>query len=122
MCHGEYRTWSATNTTYTTAKRSNDYSYYFAGDGSDYLFTFNADDLSFRIEVVEQQPVGLIGDVNEDGILNIQDVTMLIDHLLGSEASPFNTNNADINQDSIINISDVTLLIDLLLQGWYLDQ
>ena len=121
--NGNYRygptatTTITTGTTYTTAKRSNDFSYHFIGDGRDYLFTFNADDFTFSLEVVEQQPTLLLGDVNENGEVNIQDVTLLIDYLLGSESIPFNTNNADINQDATIDITDVTLLIDLLLQG-----
>ena len=59
-----------------------------------------------------------LGDVNKDGNVNISDVTMLIDYLLGSVAEDgFDANAADVNQDSSINISDVTSLIDMLLNG-----
>ena len=104
-----------TGTQYATAKRDNNASYYFTGDGSDYLFTFDADNLTFSIEVIEQQPLVNLGDVNNDGQLSITDVTMLIDYLLGSMPALFNAVNADVNQDSIIGIGDVTDLIDLLL-------
>ena len=104
-----------TGSQYTTAKRDNNASYYFTGDGSDYLFTFDADNLTFSIEVIEQQPLVNPGDVNGDGQLTIADVTMLIDYLLGSEPASFNVVNADVNHDSGITIADVTRLIDMLL-------
>ena len=56
-----------------------------------------------------------LGDVNEDGDVNIADVTALIDYLLGNNASTFSTEAADVHSDGDINISDVTSLIDLLL-------
>ena len=104
-----------TGSQYTTAKRDNNASYYFTGDGSDYLFTFDADNLTFSIEVIEQQPLVNPGDVNGDGQLSIADVTMLIDYLLGSVPASFNDVNADVNNDSGITIADVTMLIDMLL-------
>lgn len=55
-----------------------------------------------------------VGDVNEDGSVNISDVTSLIDILLTS--SPAST-CADVNRDGNVNISDVTALIDMLLTG-----
>lgn len=104
-----------TGTQYTTAKRNNNYSYYFVGDGSDYQITFNADNLTFFIEVIESQPLVNLGDVNNDGQVSISDVTALIDYLLGNVSSSFNILTADVNQDYNISISDVTALIDLLL-------
>ena len=59
----------------------------------------------------------LRGDVNDDGTVNIADVTALIDYLLGGDASLINIDNADCNDDSGVNIADVTALIDYLLGG-----
>ncbi len=56
-----------------------------------------------------------LGDVNEDGDVNIVDVTTLIDYLLGAAPSPFSTSAADVDSDGDINVSDVTALIDLIL-------
>ncbi len=100
---------------YTTAKRDNNASYYFAGDGSDYLFTFDADNLTFSVEVIEQQPLVNQGDVNNDGQVTISDVTVLIDYLLGDVPNSFSFVNADMNHDNSISIGDVTALIDMLL-------
>ena len=55
-----------------------------------------------------------LGDVNHDGAVNIADVTLLIDHLLGSATNIY-LDCADVHSDGAINIADVTALIDLLL-------
>ena len=62
----------------------------------------------------------LRGDVNNDGYVNISDVTSLINHLLGGQ-DIINEVNADTNNDGKINISDVTRLINYLLGGDELD-
>ena len=50
-------------------------------------------------------------DVNGDGVVNISDVTSLIEMILHSHIRP----NGDINQNGETNISDVTTLIDLIM-------
>ena len=62
---------------------------------------------------------GMPGDVNDDGNVNIMDVTALIDYLLTGDASGVNQGNADVNGDGSVNITDVTALIDMLLSGSY---
>ena len=57
----------------------------------------------------------IIGDVDDDGKVNIGDVTTLIDYLLNSESTTINMDNSDVEPDGVINIGDVTALIDLLL-------
>ena len=106
----------STGNSYTTAKRNNNYSYYFTGDGSDYLFSFNVDDLTFKVEKIEEpQVTPLYGDVNDDGVVNISDVTLLIDYVLNSGAILINEVNSDMNSDHVINITDITSLIDYIL-------
>lgn len=55
-----------------------------------------------------------IGDVNNDGFVDINDVTALIDRVLGKN-QPLNSENADVNYDGNIDINDVTELIGFLL-------
>ena len=57
----------------------------------------------------------LIGDVNDDGLIDIDDVTALIDMLLNGEASQSEV--ADVDGNGQINIHDVTALIDYILTG-----
>ena len=56
------------------------------------------------------------GDVNHDQTVNINDVTALIDYLLGSENGGCGI-CADMDGDTIVMITDVTALIDRLLSG-----
>jgi hypothetical protein len=56
---------------------------------------------------------GPTGDVNGDGTVNISDVTLLVNIILGNATDPYG--NADVNGDGTVNISDVTLLVNIIL-------
>ena len=56
----------------------------------------------------------VFGDINNDGVLGISDVTALFDMLLSGATIDIEV--ADLNGDQDVNISDVTALIDLLLK------
>ena len=62
----------------------------------------------------------LRGDVDDNGDVNITDVTLLINYLLNSNVT-INYPNADCDSSSSINITDVTLLINYLLNGVWSD-
>ena len=62
-------------------------------------------------------PDPIVGDVNSDGKLNILDVTMLINYIIGNDPEGFNPDLADVNEDGAINVADVTALINLILYG-----
>ena len=84
------------------------------------LFTTVAgNEVPFADEIctVTTPVTSLKGDVDDNGSVNISDVTTLIDYLLSGNASGINVTAADCNQDSLVNISDVTALIDYLLSG-----
>lgn len=53
----------------------------------------------------------LLGDVNEDGYVNVADVYALVNMITGKAVSKA---LGDINADSVVNIADVGLLINLL--------
>lgn len=57
------------------------------------------------------------GDVNMDGRVDINDVTKLINILLGSVLNDYDPSAADYNGNGIIDISDVTALINRILTG-----
>lgn len=57
-----------------------------------------------------------LGDVNNDGIVNVLDVVWLISHLNGSTPVNFNYDNADVNNDGFISIADLTYLINMILE------
>ncbi|MBR3451779.1 MAG: dockerin type I repeat-containing protein [Muribaculaceae bacterium] len=67
-----------------------------------------------QVQLIDKR---LKGDANGDGLVNISDVTSLIDYLLAGCQTSFHTENADMTDDGDINISDVTAMIDFLLTG-----
>ena len=73
--------------------------------GVQYLLSLHEDDI-------------IPGDVNDDGIVSIKDLTMLISYLLtNGDYQEINIPNADLNEDGFITIKDVTKLILMLLQS-----
>ena len=54
----------------------------------------------------------IYGDLNGDALVNVLDVVVLVNMVLGLADS---TNSADLNNDNIINILDVVLLVNLIL-------
>lgn len=52
---------------------------------------------------------------NGEAMVNIDDVTSLIDMLLGLSNPTYSIQNSDYNNDGSVGISDVTDLIDALL-------
>ena len=59
---------------------------------------------------------GILGDINQDTIINILDVVLLINFILSSDiASGSQFSSSDMNADGIINILDVVLIINIIL-------
>ena len=54
----------------------------------------------------------IAGDVNNDGVVNIQDIIITINIIL--ESGDYN-NLADINNDGVINILDIVELVNIVL-------
>lgn len=59
----------------------------------------------------------LKGDVNNDGYINVSDITSEISYILGQDPDPFNFEAADDNGDGVVNVTDVTGLINVILSG-----
>lgn len=64
------------------------------------------------IEGQENQGCSLLGDVNSDIIINIQDVIITVNIILGTE---LNLICADYNLDNTVNIQDVILIVNEIL-------
>ena len=61
------------------------------------------------------KPVTMLGDVNDDGHVDIGDITALIDYILGVDVK-INKFNADVLSNESLDIGDVTALIDMVLE------
>ena len=65
--------------------------------------------------IINPQETVLMGDVNNDGLINIVDVSTTINYLLGNSPEGFSVKMADMNGDGFVNISDVTSIISIIL-------
>ncbi len=57
--------------------------------------------------------VRIVGDINSDGAVNVTDLNLLINMLLGVE--PMNIELADLDGDGAVNTTDVTFMISVIL-------
>ena len=56
----------------------------------------------------------LLGDVNQDFLIDVLDVISLVQVVLGNSN---NFNNTDLNEDTIINIQDIIILINFIFNN-----
>ena len=69
-----------------------------------------------RVKIYRKVKSGtLLGDVNNDGLINMGDVTAVINYVLGKNPTPFNFDNANVKVDEFINMQDVTEIINIIL-------
>ena len=68
-------------------------------------------------EVILLQGESIPGDVNKDGIVDINDVTALLDSLMSGDTEMLDPVAADLNGDGLIDIEDATLLVDALMNA-----
>ena len=62
---------------------------------------------------VTDGPEPVFGDLDGDGSVNVADLSLLIDCILGREHNPL----CDLDNDGSANVADLSLLIDLLISG-----
>ena len=55
----------------------------------------------------------LLGDTNGDSLINVLDVIIMVNMILGEIEIDLNT--ADMNGDGLVNVSDIVLLINAIL-------
>ena len=105
--------------------------YYMPNDGSPYPRDFiinqegviayanNEIDTEWMISVIYDlinSNDSVLGDVNQDGIINILDVVTIINIILSTGVPTENQlSNSDLNNDEVINILDVVILVNLIL-------
>ena len=69
--------------------------------------------IQLRATCVESTAPELLGDVNGDGTVDISDVNIVINLMLGKDTSE--DFDGDINEDGNVDISDVNMMINLML-------
>lgn len=58
----------------------------------------------------------MYGDANNDGLLIINDVTLIVDYILERNPANFVVERADVDHDGVIDIFDVTKTLELVMQ------
>lgn len=94
--------------TATQLSTNSDASYKMVCDGK-YVVTFNPTALTFTVKAASTP--GVKGDVNGDGVVDVDDMNAVIDTVLGGAALA----TADVNGDGTVDISDVNAVIDIIL-------
>ena len=56
---------------------------------------------------------GILGDINQDEMLNVLDIISMVNIILQLE----NSSLADMNEDGIVNILDVIILVNIILDN-----
>jgi len=60
---------------------------------------------------------GLPGDISLDGLVNVIDVQLCVNVILGSETDPAVVVRADVTQDGSVNVLDVQAIVNIILAG-----
>ena len=58
----------------------------------------------------------MVGDLNDDGVVNVLDVVLLVNSVLNGDSSADDHPQADVNGDGTLNVLDVVLLINIILE------
>ncbi|MBC8255815.1 MAG: PQQ-dependent sugar dehydrogenase [Candidatus Marinimicrobia bacterium] len=66
-------------------------------------------------KLISDEDTGVMGDLNQDGMVNVQDIIISINIILSGDPSDYELWSGDLNQDSVIDILDIVLLINLIL-------
>jgi len=72
------------------------------------------EDVTVSMEVTD---LDLLGDVNNDGTVDISDYIGVANHILGNTPEGFNETAADVNNDGAIDISDYIGVANIILTG-----
>ena len=62
-------------------------------------------------------PGQLLGDVNNDDIVNVTDVMLTVNYVVGQTPAGFVEANADMNADGTITVTDVIAIVNIAVSG-----
>jgi len=91
----------------------NQWGFYSSG-GSNYLLECRVNGESI-FKTDDLRKLNPRGDANVDGVVNITDVTQLVNYLVGQTAAGFIPVAADVNHSGDLDISDLMFLVNIIL-------
>ena len=67
---------------------------------------------NYIIQIIEENyEQSILGDVNQDTLINIQDIILIVNMILSSNSD----SSGDVNQDGFINVLDVVQVVNIIL-------
>jgi hypothetical protein len=75
------------------------------------------DYLMVRLRLCCDGCCNLRGDVNNDGIVNVADLTYLVNFLFKGGPKPPCLEEADVNGDGVVNVADLTYMVNYYFKG-----
>ena len=97
----------------------------------EYTLTSNVTDGTLHLGMVAEKPgtnwhsiqirsldrIGIMGDINNDGVVDVSDYIGIANFILGNPPSGFNEAAADVNNDGNIDVSDYIGVANIILTG-----
>ncbi len=66
----------------------------------------------------EVSSAGIIsGDANGDGTVNVSDIVLTVNYIMGNPAPNFNKEAADLNGDGEINVTDIVKMVNIIMEA-----
>ena len=57
------------------------------------------------------------GDANGDGTVNVSDIVLTVNYIMGNPAPNFNKEAADLNGDGEINVTDIVMMVKIIMEA-----
>jgi hypothetical protein len=90
----------------------NDESEFFLGD---FYWVYYSFELLTDAQLKVFDESVLLGDVNNDNTVNIDDAECIVNHIVGKPNQTFNSAAADVNKDGAIDIADAVRIVNLIV-------
>ncbi len=110
--------WTLFDETYSVPVNTREIHFYMLGtryEGYDNDSYFDDMYLRYSLSEFPCEDDIILGDLNQDGIINIQDIIIVVNIILGNEPTPYQELAGDLNGDSNINILDIIMIVNIIL-------
>lgn len=71
--------------------------------------------VNFTANVTVNETSKMLGDADGDSVINVTDVMVIVDYILGRNITNFIFANSDMDKDGIVNITDAMNVVNIIL-------
>lgn len=96
----------------TTQLSTSNKSYQVTGDGSEYVITFDMNNLKFKFEKAGN---AIIGDVNGDEHVDVNDINIIVNIMLGKDSADNYDGRANVDGEGEVDVADINAIINAML-------